>query len=198
MSQQYLDWTLRHGPFYMQLTDLHPGNFLVDDQWNIASLVDLEWVCARPPQMFDIPSWITSRSLDEICSPAYKAEYAAEREKFMAAFNEAERDMSCKLSTYLEQSYTSKAVWFFHSLDSINAMYQLFEHQVRPQFIPQAISMKIGAYFAVFWSPLVGEITSRKLREREEYDAELRAKCQVEKDVPVEKDRAATDRTGVN
>jgi hypothetical protein len=150
----------------MQLTDLHPGNLIVDDDWNITSLIDLEWICARSPQMIDIPCWITSRSIDEVCLPQYSAEYAAARKTFMVAFKEEEREMSGDLSKTIEKSYSSKALWFFHALDSINAMYQLFELQLRPQFISQGIPEKVGAYFAVFWAQRVTETTMRKLRER--------------------------------
>ncbi|KAL2264096.1 hypothetical protein VTK26DRAFT_2298 [Humicola hyalothermophila] len=186
MSQQYLNRGLRQGPFYMQLADLHPGNLIVDDDWNITSLIDLEWICARSPQMIDIPYWITSRSIDEICLPQYSAEYAAARETFMAAFKEEERGMSGNLPKIIEKSYSSKALWFFHALDSINAMYQLFELQLRPQYIPQRIPEKVGAYFAVFWAQRLRETTMRKLREREEYDAEPRAMFRAEADLPNE------------
>ena len=179
MSQQYLDRALRQGPFYMQLTDLHPGNLIVDDDWNITSLIDLEWICARSPQMIDIPCWITSRSIDEVCLPQYSAEYAAAREAFMVAFKEEEGEMSGDLSKTIEKSYSSESLWFFQALDSINAMYQLFELQLRPQCISQGIPEKVGAYFAAFWAQRVRE-TTRKLREREEYDAELRAMFRVE------------------
>lgn len=36
---------LRHGPFFFRLTDLHPSNIFVDDQWNIKWIIDLEWAC---------------------------------------------------------------------------------------------------------------------------------------------------------
>jgi hypothetical protein len=184
MSQQYLDRSPRQGPFYMQPTDLHPGNLMVDDDWNITSLIDLEWICARSHQMIDIPCWITWRGIDEVCLPQFSAEYATARKSFMAAFEEEGREMSGEMSNdfskTIEKSYSSKASWFFHALDSTNAMYQLFELQLRPQFISQGIPEKVGAYFAVFWAQQVRETTIRKLREREEYDAELRAMFRVE------------------
>jgi hypothetical protein len=32
----------RHGPFPLQLTDLHASNIFVDEDWNITCLIDLE------------------------------------------------------------------------------------------------------------------------------------------------------------
>ena len=69
MSHQYPDRALRRVPFRMQFSDLHQGNLIVDDVWRILAVIDLEWICARSPQMIDIPHWVTSRSLDEIASP---------------------------------------------------------------------------------------------------------------------------------
>ncbi|KAK4151607.1 hypothetical protein C8A00DRAFT_45227 [Chaetomidium leptoderma] len=186
MSHHYLDRALRQGPFYMQLTDLHQGNMIVDDDWNITGLIDLEWICSRSPQMIDIPHWITSRSVDEVCSPQYSAEYAAARESFMAAFKEEEREISGDLSETIEKAWSSKATWFFHSLDSINAMYQLFELQLRPQFISEQIPEQVDPYFAVFWTRQARETTIQKLREKKEYIAKLREMFQVETGIQLE------------
>lgn len=37
----------RAGPFVLQRTDLHASNIFVDDDWNIACLIDLKWVCGN-------------------------------------------------------------------------------------------------------------------------------------------------------
>jgi hypothetical protein len=38
----YVKRERRNGPFYLQLTDLHASNIFVDENWNIAYLIDLE------------------------------------------------------------------------------------------------------------------------------------------------------------
>lgn len=38
----------RNGPFVFTLTDLHQSNIFVDDNWNITSLIDLEWASSLP------------------------------------------------------------------------------------------------------------------------------------------------------
>lgn len=111
----------------MQVTELHLGNLLVDADWNITALIDLEWICARSPQMIDVPYWIASRSIDEVCSSRYLREYTEAREEFMAQFvkeeqeNTAEGPMfsspssfhSRSLSEVIRHAFTSKATWFF-------------------------------------------------------------------------------------
>ncbi|KFH48864.1 hypothetical protein ACRE_002340 [Hapsidospora chrysogenum ATCC 11550] len=46
---------------------------------------------------------------------------------FMVALQEEESKGSSHLSMPMEQSIASRATWFFHSLDSINAMYNIFD-----------------------------------------------------------------------
>lgn len=54
------------GPFVLQFTDFHASNIFVDDEWNIVSLIDLEFVCALPPSMLSAPYWLTVDAMDEI------------------------------------------------------------------------------------------------------------------------------------
>lgn len=175
MSHHYPDRALRRGPFRMQFTDLHQGNLIVDDDWKIIALIDLEWICARSPQMIDIPHWITSRSLDEIACPEHSREYAMAREYFLSLFKEEEpktfSDMY--LSRIMERAYSSRATWFFRSLDSINVMYHLFELQLRPQFMGNSIPPVVEEYFACFWSQGAKEIATQKLQDKEAYIMQL-------------------------
>ncbi|KAK4145988.1 uncharacterized protein C8A04DRAFT_26148 [Dichotomopilus funicola] len=201
MTHHYLDRSQRNGPFYMQFTDLHQGNMMVDDDWNITSLIDLEWICARSAQMIDVPYWITSKSIDEICSSHHSAEFAAAREVFMAAFREVEEELYPSrvveddenedleagavaprrnaqghplLSETIDNSYASRATWFFQAVDSVNAMYRLFELQLRPQFLSQHTPETVDVFFAAFWNQQAKKIAKRKLQERKEYSAKLK------------------------
>lgn len=56
----------RNGHFHLQFTDLHASNIFVDENCNITCLIDLEWVCALPAEMLDVPYWLTDRGIDEI------------------------------------------------------------------------------------------------------------------------------------
>ena len=57
---------LRHGPFVLNLTDLHRGNIFVDSNWRIKYIIDLEWACSLPIEMLAPPYWITNRGVDEL------------------------------------------------------------------------------------------------------------------------------------
>lgn len=59
-------WQTQNGPFLLQLTDFHQSNILVDDDWNITCLIDLEWICALPVEMLEVPDWLTNRSPEQL------------------------------------------------------------------------------------------------------------------------------------
>lgn len=55
LQHHHIKRELRNGPFLLQLIDLHQGNILVDEDGNVTGLVDLEWICTRLSEMFDVP-----------------------------------------------------------------------------------------------------------------------------------------------
>ncbi len=42
ITRQLIDTSERQNPFYLSLPDLHRSNILVDEQWNIQAIIDLE------------------------------------------------------------------------------------------------------------------------------------------------------------
>lgn len=146
---------------------------IVDDDWNVTCLIDLEWICARSAHMIDISYWITSRSIDEVADTEepenLHKEYNEAREHFLSLFKEEEaKDFNgVHLSAALDRAYSAGATWFFRALDSVNAMYLLFECQIRPQFVTESLHHIVDGYFAAFWSQNAIKITKRKLQEME-------------------------------
>lgn len=68
---EYFDRNLRNGPFVFTLTDMHPSNLLVDENWNITCVLDLEWACVLPIEMQQPPHWLTSQAVDGIDEHEY-------------------------------------------------------------------------------------------------------------------------------
>jgi hypothetical protein len=66
LSHHYVERERRNGPFYLQFTDFHASNLFVDENWNIACLIDLEWVCALLAEMLAVSYWLTGHGIDEI------------------------------------------------------------------------------------------------------------------------------------
>lgn len=179
LSHHYLERERRHGPFFMQFSDLHQSNILVDAQWNITAIIDLEWVCSRPAEMIDVPYWITGLSIDEVADDDHYQDYLSAREEFMALFEDEEKKMAHRLpngfvSTILRDAWERKATWFFHCLDSVNAMYALFDEQLRPQFISFYLKTNMELLLSRFWCKQAAAVVEMKVQEREQYTAKLR------------------------
>ncbi|WEW56652.1 hypothetical protein PRK78_002100 [Emydomyces testavorans] len=54
------------GPFVLMHGDLRPPNIIIDDDFNIVSILDWEWSHTVPVQLFVPPSWLTNREITEI------------------------------------------------------------------------------------------------------------------------------------
>lgn len=61
----------RRDLFVFALTDLHQTSIFVDSEWHITCLVDLEWACTQPVEMFRPPSWLTNMGVDQLDQDEY-------------------------------------------------------------------------------------------------------------------------------
>ncbi|EEP78408.1 predicted protein [Uncinocarpus reesii 1704] len=80
---------LRRGPFVYVLNDLHQSNILVDEDWNISCLIDLEFACSQPIEMLHPPHWFTNRFVDQIDADHFTSVHG----EFMAIMEQQERDL---------------------------------------------------------------------------------------------------------
>ncbi|KAF2021873.1 hypothetical protein BU24DRAFT_417506 [Aaosphaeria arxii CBS 175.79] len=55
---------LRSGPFVCSLTNLHRSNIIVDDDWNITRIIDLEFACSWPIEFQHPPYWLGGQRAD--------------------------------------------------------------------------------------------------------------------------------------
>lgn len=180
ISHHYLP--ARSRPFALQFTDFHQSNVLVDKDWNITALVDLEWMCAHPLEMIDVPPWITSKGIDEIAEDEETLEeYGKAREEFLSLLREEERELAAAdgapqhalLSETMRSTWASGSNWFFWCLKSVNAMYNLVEQHILPQYHSSTLTPKQDKLVSQFWSTNRDEIVQMKLQQREEWLAEL-------------------------
>lgn len=58
MLPRFWDQNSRNGPFVFSFNDLHQSNIFVDEDWNVTSIIDLEFACVQPIQMTCIPTWL--------------------------------------------------------------------------------------------------------------------------------------------
>ncbi|KAK4040825.1 hypothetical protein C8A01DRAFT_45934 [Parachaetomium inaequale] len=174
LSHRYIKREHRHGPFLLQLTDLHASNIFVDDDWNITCLIDLEWLCALPPEMLNVPYWLTGCSIDEIQDECYD-EFDEVQQEFMSVFQEKEgqtrAEHQISLSKVMQDIWDSKGIWFWYCLSSVNAMYFLIESHLCP---PGSLSTNVERAVSQFWRHDSETVVQMKLADRKDYDGELR------------------------
>lgn len=176
LSRDFIKRELRNGPFPLQLTDFHASNILVDEQWNVTGLIDLEWICALPSEMVTVPYWVTGCAIDTIEGESFK-HFDVVRQEFMEIFRKEEQATKAPPSHYINLSkimqdmWKSKGVWFWYCLSSVNAMYFLLRaHLVPPTFL----SSEAERVLSTFWSRNSEEVVRMKLAHRGEYEKELR------------------------
>ncbi len=176
LAHRYVRRDQRNGPFFLQLDGFHTSNIFVDDEWNITSLVDLEWVCALPVETMAVPYWLTGRAIDGI-RKEYLAEFDKAREEFMGIFEEEERKVAAEhglsLTQKMHETWESGAMWFWHSITSTNAMYPLFTHNICPRFAPRLL-FREEELLSKFWSEGAAKIVQSKVEAYHTYEEDLK------------------------
>lgn len=174
VSHFYVSRQRRNGPFHLQLTDLHASNILVDDDWNITCLIDLEWICALPAEMIAVPYWLTGRCIDELVGDDL-AQFDQVRREFMDILEEEEGTMSKGnkpvLARIMSESWESGAVWFWHCLTAVDAIFYLVEDHVSPRYC--SFSCSVEDVLSEYWCQESAAVVERKVADNEKYEREL-------------------------
>ncbi len=178
LSHYYIDRSRRYGPFLLQLTDQHACNMIVDDDWNITCLIDVEWVCALPSEMLHVPYWLTERGIDQI-DGEHLTEFDEVRREFMRIFDDEERQAATAtrhgivLAQALDDAWDSGGMWFWHCVSSINAMQSLVRDHLCPRFSTKFYP-KVEVILSNLWCRDAAMVVEKKVAEHEEYDNKLR------------------------
>ncbi|EGY22539.1 uncharacterized protein VDAG_03977 [Verticillium dahliae VdLs.17] len=176
LAHRYVRQDRRNGPFILQLDDFHSSNIFVDTEWNITALIDLEWICALPIERLSVPHWLTNCAIDEIREERWD-EFNRAREEFMNIFEAEERKVKRQdglLSEAMRDTWTSGGVWFWQGMMSINAMSTLFTDHICPRF-STPLSFENEQLLSRFWSEDAAEVVTNKVKQYDDYTAEVRA-----------------------
>ncbi|SPJ78505.1 uncharacterized protein FTOL_06894 [Fusarium torulosum] len=175
LSCKYIKREFRNGPFALQFTDLHASNIFVDEDWNVTCLLDLEWISALPVEMLAVPYWVTNRKIDEVAAGEHFEEFNRVRQQFMHMFEEeeAKADSDTPLSRVMQDTWDSKAFWFWHCLVSVDAMSWLIWDQICPQF-DTSWGPSMSKMLSKFWCQDSQEMVDKKMNELQVYEKELR------------------------
>lgn len=181
LTPHFFDRDLRNGPFVFMLTDIHPNNIFVDDEWHITCLIDLEWACVRPIEMLFPPVWFTGRRVDQLPKGQHLDAYSSICDEFQQSF---EREVSVipKHSTallsarLLRSTLDSGRFWYYHALDNPKVACNLFFQHISPRFNGSPGVSEFTKSTKILTTCLhedAEEIIKSKLAEREKYVADL-------------------------
>ncbi|KAJ5130926.1 uncharacterized protein N7515_006965 [Penicillium bovifimosum] len=176
---------LCRGPFKFTLTDLHPSNIFVDDDWHITSLVDLEWACTRPIEMLRTPTWLTNKACDEIAQETI--DYDTVRSEFIGIMTEKESLLGSRgqipesLSETMERGWGRGTFWFSLALASPTGLFSVFYRQIQPRFIKYCEDHDFfHDTMPWYWAHDYVSVGAAKQQDRIDYDARLKTVFGVE------------------
>lgn len=173
----FLNRELRRTSFPLMLTDLHPSNVFVDDDWHVTSLIDLEWACSQPVEMLHPPHWLTNRGIDEITDEHLDA-YSERQKEFLSVFEmeETARGSGTHYADLMRTGWKNGGFWYFSAIDSFTGLYILFLQHIQPLYGPAAVDdwKQFESSVAPYWTPGSSEFISRKVEERNHYLEKIR------------------------
>jgi hypothetical protein len=189
LLHHYIQRETRNGPFRLQFTDFHASNIFVDKDWNITCLIDHEWVCALPTEMLSVPYWLTGCDIDEITKESL-FEFDIVHQEFMGIFEEEEVKMMPTdpptLTSIMNDSWRSGAVWFWHCITSVNAAFSLVEDHIGPRFFP--LSTSTEKLLSKYWCQNSAQVAERKIIDREKYVKQLQLLFNEEAGLPMKEE----------
>ncbi|RAL14210.1 uncharacterized protein BO97DRAFT_469102 [Aspergillus homomorphus CBS 101889] len=165
---------LRRGPFIYSLTDLHPSNIFVDDNWHITSLVDLEWACSLPIEMVQPPHWFTDMAVDCIVHHQYNEM----RLEFMSALTAKEE---LDRSRGSGDSPAPLKLSHIMALSSPTGLFAIFDKMLQPRFTNKCSDH--DAFHEImpwYWAQDIVAASTRKLADKRAYDIQLRREFEDE------------------
>jgi hypothetical protein len=174
LKSQFVD-SHSEGRFVLQLTDLYSSNIFVDDDWNIVAIIDLEFMCALPPSMINVPYWLSVDNIDDIVENMDA--YNKMHETFLYVLQDEEQNASLendsRLASTTQQSWTSCSSWFDRSLTSIDGMAYCVEAHLYEKFglsISKEEEDQWMRLMSSFWPTDSKQFVERKLREKAKYN----------------------------
>ena len=174
----------RYGPFIFTLTDIHPNNVFVDENWRIKCIIDLEWACIKPMDMMLPPVWLTGRKVDELPKGDLLDNYKKMLDEFFDCFEIEEKLYFSTGSKILgihtiKESWNSGRFWYFHALDNPKVIQNLFFQHIKPKLEGSETYIEQTEFIEVLyrlWGHDASNVIDSKTRELEAYRARIRHK----------------------
>ncbi|KKZ68476.1 hypothetical protein EMCG_05935 [[Emmonsia] crescens] len=182
-SSHFFKRELRFGPFVYVLNDLHQSNILIDEDWNITCLIDLEFACSKPIEMLHPPHWFTSRYVNTIEIDHFTVAH----QEFVALMEQQEEelyaDATMSVSSVMKRGLENRSFWYSLALTNIAGLEDIFYEHIGTVF---AEDTGDNPYFVKvthkFWTAGIDEFIAKKLKDKAAYDKRLKEEFDVDPD----------------
>ncbi|KAK7398157.1 hypothetical protein QQX98_012472 [Neonectria punicea] len=165
---QMLRRDLRSGPFVCSLTDLHRSNIIVDSDWNIVRIIDLEFACSWPLEFQQPPYWLGGQCADEINRTSFGPYF----NRFIQILEEQEELLSTrtpeKLSSVMRNAWANGTFWLTLAIGDPIVFSSIFWYRILPYRLHLTIDHTTDfTLLATLWgSP---DIIQKKLQDHDQY-----------------------------
>ncbi|OIW33075.1 hypothetical protein CONLIGDRAFT_628013 [Coniochaeta ligniaria NRRL 30616] len=162
----------RDGPFYYTLTDLQQNNIFVDEQWNIQSIIDLEWAQSQPIEMQLPPYWVTSKPIDAFDDAESVSELGDLFNEYINIYQAEEMASNGVLihSPVMRHVWETGSFWYFHAIKVPKGMHRVFNSNIQPLFNEEHCHESIfDRVFFWYWGSGAQELIEKKIQDKEKY-----------------------------
>ncbi|KAG9250627.1 uncharacterized protein F5Z01DRAFT_629100 [Emericellopsis atlantica] len=163
---------LRSGPFVCSLTDLHRSNIIVDDDWNIMRIIDLEYACSWPLEFQHPPYWLGGQCADEIDQTSFSPHH----DRFIQILEEQEELLALrtprKLSSVMRHAWASGVFWLALAIQDPIAFSSIFWYRILPYQFQLTIDHTTDFTLLADLSGWA-HILQKKLQDHDQYSKKL-------------------------
>ncbi|KAH8432430.1 uncharacterized protein LDX57_010066 [Aspergillus melleus] len=179
LLHRFVSRKYRNGPFVLTLTDLHPSNIFVDDDWHITSLIDLEWACSFPIEMQTPPYWLTGRAIDTMEHGPHLETFDQVITEFMNIYEEQEASLtgSTFQGQIMKECWAKGSFWYFQAIHSPKGLLRVFNEHIQGRFCEEHCTQSIfDRVVSPYWGEDAEHILNKKVKEKAEYESQLKSR----------------------
>lgn len=178
LLHQFVSRRYRDGPFVLTLTDLHPSNIFVDEDWHITSLIDLEWACSFPIELQTPPYWLSGRPIDDIEHGEHLQTFDKIINEFIDTFEEQEKRLqgpNAFQAQIMRQCWGSGSFWYFQAAHSPKGLLSVFNEHIQRKFCEEHCTQRVfDRIVSPYWCVGAEDFIRKKVEEEKEYKDRLR------------------------
>ena len=175
LHPRFFDPKLNHGHFAPSLTDLNFNNMIVDDDWNVTCIIDLEWTAVLPLEFIRTPRWLTNQAVDEVDVDQYNKL----REEFMEIFETEERRLgryndNFRCSSIVNTTWKLSTFWYVLALQSPTGLHTFLNDRIQPRF-HKTDEDSTDFYLSLYpyWTENANAFIQKKVQDKITYDKTL-------------------------